>query len=99
MEKSTSSHPRTTAAITIRPMDESDVPELLRLMRAIVSFECGQDFTSTKRSYFAAASVSGPSLALTSSQHRFPLLALQQLKYPARQAIARSLQGGLTTAR
>jgi hypothetical protein len=25
-------------------MDESEVPELLRLMRAIVSFECGQDF-------------------------------------------------------
>ena len=44
MEKSARSRPRTTAAITIRPMIESDVPELLRLMRAIVSFERGQNF-------------------------------------------------------
>ena len=33
-----------TTAIAIRPMAERDVPELLRLMRAIVSFERGQDF-------------------------------------------------------
>src|SRR6202521_2073181 len=45
MEKSARSRPRTTAAITIRPMNESDVPELLRLMRAIVSFERGQNFS------------------------------------------------------
>jgi len=44
MEKSTRSRHRTTTAITIRPMNEGDVPELLRLMRAIVSFERGQDF-------------------------------------------------------
>ena len=31
--------------ITIRPIRESDVPELLRLMQAIVSFERGQDFS------------------------------------------------------
>ena len=41
---SMSSGPRPTTAITIRPMAERDVPELLRLMRAIVSFERGQDF-------------------------------------------------------
>lgn len=34
-----------TTDITIRPMNECDVPELLRLMRAIVSFERGQNFT------------------------------------------------------
>jgi ribosomal protein S18 acetylase RimI-like enzyme len=45
MEKSAISRPRTTTAITIRPMNESDVPELLRLMRAIVSFERGQNFS------------------------------------------------------
>jgi GNAT superfamily N-acetyltransferase len=45
MEKSARSRPRTTTAITIRPMNESDVPELLRLMRAIVSFERGQNFS------------------------------------------------------
>ena len=44
MEKSERSHPRTTTTITIRPMNESDVTELLRLMRAIVSFERGQNF-------------------------------------------------------
>ena len=43
MESATSG-PETTTAITIRPMAASDVPELLRLMRAIVSFERGQDF-------------------------------------------------------
>jgi ribosomal protein S18 acetylase RimI-like enzyme len=37
--------PRTTTAITIRSMNERDVPELLRLMRAIVSFERGQNFS------------------------------------------------------
>jgi ribosomal protein S18 acetylase RimI-like enzyme len=37
--------PRMTAAITIRPMNESDVPELLRLTRAIVSFERGRNFS------------------------------------------------------
>ncbi len=45
MEKSARSRPRTTTAVTIRPMNESDVPELLRLMRAIVSFERGQNFS------------------------------------------------------
>jgi ribosomal protein S18 acetylase RimI-like enzyme len=44
MEKSTSSRSRNTTAIKIRPMNESDVPELLRLMHAIVSFERGQNF-------------------------------------------------------
>ncbi len=38
-------HPGTSTAVTIRPMSESDVPELLRLMRAIVSFERGRDFS------------------------------------------------------
>ena|SRR4030081_588897 len=47
MEKSARS-PRTTTAITIRPMNERDVPELLRLMRAIVSFERGQNFSLDK---------------------------------------------------
>jgi ribosomal protein S18 acetylase RimI-like enzyme len=45
MEKSASSRPRLTTATTIRPMNESDVPELLRLMRAIVGFERGQNFS------------------------------------------------------
>jgi predicted N-acetyltransferase YhbS len=45
MEKSARSRSQTTTAITIRPMNESDVPELLRLMRAIVSFERGQNFS------------------------------------------------------
>src|SRR3984893_11262173 len=45
MELTARSRPRTTTAITIRPMNESDVPELLRLMRAIVSFERGQNFS------------------------------------------------------
>ncbi len=45
MEKSAKSRPQTTTAITIRPMNESDAPELLRLMRAIVSFERGQNFS------------------------------------------------------
>jgi hypothetical protein len=44
MEKSKRSHPQTTIAITIRPMNESDTPELLRLLRAIVRFERGQNF-------------------------------------------------------
>jgi len=44
MEKSAKSRPRTPAAIAIRPMNENDVPELLRLMRALVSFERGQNF-------------------------------------------------------
>lgn len=35
---------RRTTAIAIRPMNESDAPELLRLMRAIVSFERGENF-------------------------------------------------------
>ncbi len=30
--------------VTIRAMNKTDVPELLRLMRAIVSFERGQNF-------------------------------------------------------
>ncbi|MGY3131420.1 GNAT superfamily N-acetyltransferase [Bradyrhizobium sp. USDA 4501] len=42
MEQPTS-HGRTNT-IAIRPMVESDVPELLRLMHAIVSFERGQNF-------------------------------------------------------
>jgi GNAT superfamily N-acetyltransferase len=45
MEPSARPRPGTTTAITIRPMTESDVPELLRLMRAIVSFERGQSFS------------------------------------------------------
>jgi ribosomal protein S18 acetylase RimI-like enzyme len=45
MEKLTSSRPRAVTVVTIRPMNESDVPELLRLMRAIVSFERGQNFS------------------------------------------------------
>ena len=36
---------RSRCSITIRPINESDVPELLRLMQAIVSFERGQDFS------------------------------------------------------
>jgi Acetyltransferase (GNAT) family len=36
---------QSAAAITIRPMNEGDVPELIRLMRAIVSFERGQNFS------------------------------------------------------
>jgi ribosomal protein S18 acetylase RimI-like enzyme len=44
MEKSVKSHPRTTVATTIRSMNERDVPELLRLTRALVSFERGQNF-------------------------------------------------------
>jgi len=44
MEKSVRSRPETTTTITIRPMNEGDVPELLRLMRAIVNFERGQNF-------------------------------------------------------
>jgi ribosomal protein S18 acetylase RimI-like enzyme len=45
MEEFARSRPLTTTAITIRPMNESDLPELLRLMRAIVSFERGQNFS------------------------------------------------------
>lgn len=44
MEKPISSRPGAAAVVTIRAMNESDVPELLRLMRAIVSFERGRDF-------------------------------------------------------
>jgi hypothetical protein len=81
-------------------MDESDVPELLRLMRAIVSFECGQDFNLNEakllRRGFGERPESGAYVVAAS----VPFTGtLQQLKYPARQAIARSLQGGLTTAR
>ena len=49
MEKSVRSHPRTTVAITIRPMNERDVPEMLRLTRALVSFERGQNFKLDER--------------------------------------------------
>lgn len=45
MDKSTSSRSRNTTAIKIRPMTESDVPELLRLVRAIVTFERGENFS------------------------------------------------------
>ncbi len=45
MEESAESRRPSTTTITIRPMNESDVPELLRLMRAIVSFERGQNFS------------------------------------------------------
>jgi ribosomal protein S18 acetylase RimI-like enzyme len=45
MERPAKARPRTTTAITIRPMNEGDAPELLRLMRAIVSFERGLDFS------------------------------------------------------
>jgi ribosomal protein S18 acetylase RimI-like enzyme len=45
MENSARPHSRATTGITIRSMIESDVPELLRLMRAIVSFERGQNFS------------------------------------------------------
>ncbi|MGJ4942241.1 N-acetyltransferase family protein [Bradyrhizobium sp. HKCCYLS1011] len=48
METSASSHPQPTTALTIRPMEERDVPELLRLMHGIVSFERGQDFNLTE---------------------------------------------------
>ena len=44
MEKSPTSRARAASSVVIRPMTESDVPELLRLMRALVSFERGQDF-------------------------------------------------------
>src|SRR5262249_17969906 len=44
METPVRSQPRTSTPITIRPMTEGDVPELLRLMHAIVSFERGQNF-------------------------------------------------------
>src|SRR5580698_5999109 len=45
MEKPTNSRPRSAAAVKIRAMTESDVPELVRLMRAIVSFERGENFS------------------------------------------------------
>ncbi len=45
MEQPARSRPGTTTAITIRSMTESDIPELLRLMCAIVSFERGQGFS------------------------------------------------------
>jgi ribosomal protein S18 acetylase RimI-like enzyme len=48
MKKPVRSSPRATAAVTIRSMSESDVPELLRLMRAIVSFEHGRNFNLDK---------------------------------------------------
>jgi diamine N-acetyltransferase len=40
--------PATAASITIRAMKESDVSELLRLMRALVSFERGRNFNLTE---------------------------------------------------
>ncbi len=43
MEKSARCRP--TITTTIRPMIESDAPEVLRLMRAIVSFERGENFS------------------------------------------------------
>jgi len=45
METSASPRRGAAAAITIRPMAESDVTELVRLMRAIVSFERGENFS------------------------------------------------------
>jgi GNAT superfamily N-acetyltransferase len=44
MENPQQSRSRATASVVIRPMSESDVPELLRLMRALVSFERGKHF-------------------------------------------------------
>lgn len=40
--------PRPTVAVTIRPMIEHDLPELIRLMRALVTFERGKDFNLTE---------------------------------------------------
>jgi ribosomal protein S18 acetylase RimI-like enzyme len=40
--------PRTITPVDIRPMKEGDVVELIRLMRAIVSFERGQNFNLTE---------------------------------------------------
>ena len=37
-----------TTAIAIRRMNERDAPELVRLMRAIVSFERGENFSLNK---------------------------------------------------
>lgn len=44
MEQPATAWPHVGTEVTIRPMQEADVPELLRLMRAIVSFERGQDY-------------------------------------------------------
>lgn len=44
MEKSEMTGRRTTSTIALRPMKKSDVTELLRLMRAIVSLERGHGF-------------------------------------------------------
>jgi ribosomal protein S18 acetylase RimI-like enzyme len=41
-----------SSTITIRAMNESDVPELLRLMRAIVSFERGENFSLDEAELF-----------------------------------------------
>ena len=43
-----SPEPRTIVPVNIRPMNESDAPELIRLMRAIVGFERGQNFNLTE---------------------------------------------------
>ncbi len=48
MQSSESFLPPSTPPSAIRPMTERDVPELLRLMHAIVSFERGQDFNLTE---------------------------------------------------
>ncbi len=48
MQSSESSLPPGNLPHAIRPMAERDVPELLRLMHAIVSFERGQDFNLTE---------------------------------------------------
>jgi len=45
IEKSLKSRSGASSTVTIRPMKQSDVPELLRLMRAIVSFERGENFS------------------------------------------------------
>jgi hypothetical protein len=45
------SRSRADSSVVIRPMQESDVPELLRLMRALVSFEPGQDFRLGEAAY------------------------------------------------
>jgi ribosomal protein S18 acetylase RimI-like enzyme len=47
MESTAKPSPR-TAAITVRPMGENDAAELLRLMRALVSFERGKNFQLTE---------------------------------------------------
>ncbi len=44
MEQSPASVHHVGPEVTIRPMQEVDIPELLRLMRALVIFERGHDF-------------------------------------------------------